>query len=131
VPDARAADDKRVIARNTLANSGVQLLQLVAAFFYMPFLISSFGLANYGVFMLAGSLSIYLGLLDFGVNPTVVKHVAEYVASGRRAELARLISNSAAYYAAVGVVAALALALFARYGVGTPRSQSRRCAPSL
>jgi O-antigen/teichoic acid export membrane protein len=118
VPDARAADDKRVIVRNTLANSGVQLLQLAAAFVYMPFLISSFGLANYGVFMLAGSLSVYIGLLDFGVNPTVVKHVAEYVASGRRSELSRLISNSAAYYSVVGLVAALALTLFARYGVG-------------
>lgn len=106
-----------MIARNTLANSGVQLLQLAAAFVYMPFLISSFGLANYGVFILAGSLSIYLGLLDFGVNPTVVKHVAEYVAKGRRSELGRLISSAAAYYAAIGGVAALALLLFARYGV--------------
>jgi len=107
-----------VIARNTLANSAVQLLQLAAAFVYMPFLIASFGLANYGVFMLAGSLSIYLGLLDFGVNPTVVKHVAEYVAKGRRDELGRLISTAVAYYAAIGVVAALALLLFARHGVG-------------
>lgn len=84
----------------------------------MPFLISSFGLATYGVFLLAGSLSIYLGLLDFGVNPTVIKHVAEYVARDRRDELARLISNAIAYYAGIGVVAAVLLGLFAHYGVG-------------
>ncbi len=116
--ESRSAADKRVIARNTLANAGVRFLQFASAFIYMPFLISGFGLANYGVFLLASSLSIYLGLLDFGMNPTVVKHVAEYVARDRRTELARLVSNAVSYYALIGVLAAAALALFARYGVG-------------
>ncbi|HET6498141.1 MAG TPA: polysaccharide biosynthesis C-terminal domain-containing protein [Coriobacteriia bacterium] len=103
--------------RNTLANAAVRFFQVAAAFVYMPFLISSFGLANYGVFLLAGSLSIYLGLLDFGVNPTVVKHVAEYVARDRTHEIARLLSNAATFYAVAGLVAATFLALFGRWGV--------------
>ena len=103
--------------RNTLANAAVRFLQVAAAVVYMPFLISSFGLANYGVFLLAGSLSIYLGLLDFGVNPTVTKHVAEYVARGRTHEIARLLSNAAAFYMAAGLLAATLLGAFGRWGV--------------
>jgi O-antigen/teichoic acid export membrane protein len=110
--------EKHVIARNTLANAGVRVLQSASAFVYMPFLIASFGLANYGIYMLAGSLSVYLGLLDFGVNPTVVKRVAEHDAHGEREDLGRLVSNAAAYYLAIGVAAAALLWLFSVYGIG-------------
>lgn len=90
---------------------------MVVAFIYMPFLISDFGLANYGVFLLASSLSVYLGLLDFGVNPTVVKRVAEYLARDRRSELSELVSNALTYYTLIGVAAALLLTFLARFGV--------------
>ena len=110
--------EKRVIARNTLANALVKFLQLASSFVFMPFLIRGFGLANYGLFMLAGSLSVYLGLLDLGVNPTVVKRAAEYRARGDDEGLGTLISNSAAYYLLIGVIVATVLALFARFGIG-------------
>ncbi len=100
-----------------MASAGVRFLQIASAFLYMPFLISGFGLRSYGVFVLASSFSIYLGLLDFGVNPTIVKRVAEYVALDKRSELSRLISSACAYYAAIGVLAALLLGTFATWGV--------------
>lgn len=109
--------EKRTIARNTIANGTVKFLQLAASFVFMPYLINGFGLANYGLFMLAGSLSVYLGLLDLGVNPTVIKRVAEYRARNEGEEVGRIVSNSAAYYVLVGAFVAAALALFARFGV--------------
>jgi O-antigen/teichoic acid export membrane protein len=110
--------EKRVIARNTLANALVKFLQLASAFVFMPFLIRGFGLAYYGLFMVAGSLSVYLALLDLGVNPTIVKRVAEFRARDDETALGRLVSNAAAYYVIVGVLVSALLVLFARFGVG-------------
>jgi O-antigen/teichoic acid export membrane protein len=110
--------EKRRIVRNTLANASVQVLQLASSFVFMPFLIRSFGLAEYGVFILAGSLSAYLGLLDFGVGTTVMKYVAEYRATHQEDRLGSLVSNVMFYYGAVGVVAASFLFLFSRFGIG-------------
>lgn len=93
------------------------LLQLAASFVFMPLLIRDFGLANYGVFLLASSVSVYLSLFDFGVSPTVTKYAAEYKARDESDELARLVSNAVAYYAAIGIVVAVLLLLFSQYGI--------------
>ena len=114
---AASVSEKRVIARNTAANAGVRLLQLASTFVFMPLLIRGFGVANYGLFMLASSLSVYLSLLDLGVNPTVVKRVAEYRAREDEEGLGRLISNAAVYYLVVGAVISVLLVLLSRYGV--------------
>ena len=83
----------------------------------MPLLIRDFGLANYGVFLLASSVSVYLSLLDFGVSPTVTKYAAQHKARDESSKLAGLVSNAVAYYTAVGVVVALLLLLFSQYGI--------------
>ena len=112
-----AISEKSVIARNTLANASVTLLQLVASFLFMPLLIRDFGLANYGIFLVASSVSVYLGLFDFGVSPTVTKYAAQHKARGESDELGRLVSSAVAYYTAIGVVVAVLLLLFSRYGI--------------
>jgi O-antigen/teichoic acid export membrane protein len=109
--------EKRVIARNVLASIGVRMLQVASAFVLLPFLLRGFGLADYGVFALASSLSVYVGLLDFGVNQTIVKYVAEYRARGEHERLRELLSNGTAYYVAMGLVATVLLLAFALFGV--------------
>lgn len=84
----------------------------------MPFLIRSFTLAGYGVFLFASSVSVYLTLFDFGVAPTVTKYVAQHSARQDRGMLQRLLSSAFAYYSLVGVIVALGLLLFARFGIG-------------
>ncbi|MDR3686668.1 MAG: hypothetical protein P4L93_06920 [Coriobacteriia bacterium] len=95
----------------------MRLIQIASAFVLMPFLIRGFGIAEYGVFALASSLSVYVGLLDFGVNQTLVKYVAEYRARGEHRRVSGLLSNGTAYYVAVGVVAAGLLVALAVFGV--------------
>jgi O-antigen/teichoic acid export membrane protein len=112
-----AISEKSVIARNTLASAWVTLLQLAASFVFMPLLIHDFGLANYGVFLLASSVSVYLSLFDFGVSTTVTKYAAQHKARDESRELAGLVSNALAFYTTVGIVVAVLLLLFSQYGV--------------
>lgn len=110
--------EKRAIARNTVYSAGAKILQLASSFVFMPWLLRRFGLANYGIFLLAGSVSVYLGLLDFGVGSAVTKFVAEHRVRGENEELGRVVSNVTAYYSAIGVLAFLLLVAFAQFGVG-------------
>lgn len=112
-----AISDKRLIVRNTVFSASMRALQLVTSFVFMPFLLGNFGLANYGIFMLASSVSVYLGLLDFGMSSAVVKFTAEHRARDEDQELGRVISNTFAYYLLVGVVGCLVLLAVARWGV--------------
>lgn len=43
-----------------------------------PFILSSLGKSEYGLYMLVGSLIGYLALLDFGLTPTTVRFVSKY-----------------------------------------------------
>lgn len=119
-----AISEKRKIVRNTLAYSIVQVVQMISAFVFMPFLIQRFGITNYGVYLLASSVTGYLGLLDFGVGTTVIKFVAQYRATDDDKQLGKLISSVLVFYTGIGVFAASFLLLFSRYGVGLFRLDS-------
>jgi O-antigen/teichoic acid export membrane protein len=91
---------------------------MLSAFVFMPFLIRRFGIANYGVYLLASSVTGYLGLLDLGVGTAVIKFVAQYRARDDDEHLGELVSNVLVFYVIVGVVAAGFLAAFSRWGIG-------------
>jgi len=110
-------DTKKRLVRNTAANAGAQLLQMASGFVFMPFLLRAFGLESYGVFLLAGSFSGYLGLLDLGVGTSLVKYVAEQSAERDDAAMSRTISTAYVFYLCVGALAALTLVSLAYWGV--------------
>jgi len=43
-----------------------------------PFIVRSFGQAEFGLYVLMGSLISYMTVLDFGLNNTIVRYVAKY-----------------------------------------------------
>jgi len=47
-----------------------------------PFIIKSLGDSEYGLYTLIGSFVVYLSLMDFGLNNTIIRFVAKYKATG-------------------------------------------------
>ncbi len=108
---------KRTLVRNTAANITAQMAQVLSAFIFMPLLISRFGLDDYGLYLLVGSLSGYLGLLDLGVGASLVKYVAEHRAKGDHRGQAETIVTAFMFYGVVGLVAAAAMILVAFFAL--------------
>jgi len=77
---------------------------LLAGFLMSPFLVGHLGDSVYGVWVLLGSLVGYLGLLDFGLTPSIVKFVAEYRARADQKALNRLVTGSFVVYSLMGLV---------------------------
>ncbi|MBS0260692.1 MAG: oligosaccharide flippase family protein [Planctomycetes bacterium] len=57
-------------------------IEISVALLLTPYLIHTLGAHRYGVWILLGSLTGYLGILDFGLRSSVGRHVAHYRAQG-------------------------------------------------
>jgi O-antigen/teichoic acid export membrane protein len=105
-------DRSSQIIRNVLMNWVAFAVTILAGFLMSPFLVRHLGDAVYGVWVLLGSLAGYLGLLDFGLIPSMVKYVAEYRARNDQRALNRLMTAGLVAYSIMGLVSlALSLAI--------------------
>jgi O-antigen/teichoic acid export membrane protein len=106
------------LLKNMALSTLALAVSMAVSFFLYPFLIRHLGEARYGVWALLGSITGYLGLLDFGFGLAVTKYVAEYEGGGDRDRVRAVLRGGARlyFYSSLGVAAAAA----ALYG-GFPR----------
>lgn len=101
----------RLAGHSVLAFSGYAI-PLLVAFFAIPFAARALGPARFGLLGLAWALVEYLSFVDLGLGRATVRFVAHSLASGGR-HLRQTVAVAVATQAAVGGIAALALAAFA------------------
>ncbi len=88
-----------------------------ASLIITPFALHTLGKEAYGVWVLVTSFSVvsgYLSLLDFGVQSSVVKFVAEHHARQEVGAINQIFSAGLYLFGGLGVLGAIALTLFAR-----------------
>jgi len=95
---------KRQFAKNLSANWGVYLVAALLSFFLTPFIIRHLGTSAYGVWVLVGSFSGYLGLFDFGIGFAVVRFVARYQETGEPEKRNEVVATSFWIAAALAVL---------------------------
>ncbi len=112
-PAGRSAPsgEKRRLVSNTLANGLSQTAAMFASLAFLPLLIHSFGLKEFGLYMLASSVTAYTALLDLGAGSALTKMVAEHDATGDREALAGSASSTLSFYTVIGVVVALIMVI--------------------
>lgn len=103
---------RRLVA-NTAANLGGQTLILLLVFWTTPYLIHHFGPDLYGVFVLLLTSVEFFSLIDLGINPSLVKYVAERLPQGRIEDINRYVGTALTLFLIAGAVIAVGLALSA------------------
>ncbi len=78
---------------NAMTNYGRTLIQGIAGFLLIPFVVHRIGQESYGVVLLAMAAFVMVELCGQGLSKAVIKHFAEQEARGNR-ELLKLIFNS-------------------------------------
>jgi len=73
---------RRRVVIGTASNFGGQIFVFFVSFLLTPFILNQVGRADYGLWILLGSIVAYSSILDFGIWGTVIKYVAEYRAQG-------------------------------------------------
>ena len=92
---------------NSLSGTALYAVNVVATFIMCPILIKALGNRDYGLWELVMSVIGYMGLLDLGIGPALVRFVS--VADGKqdKDDLQQTISTSFVFFTAVGAVAVL------------------------
>ncbi|MBW3537879.1 flippase [Candidatus Parcubacteria bacterium] len=88
---------------------------VLLSFFVTPFVVRALGAESYGILALVTSFVGFLAFVDFGISPSLVKYTAEYYAQKKYQLLSRLFSTALFFYLIIGLVAAVAISLFAHF----------------
>ncbi|KAA0234478.1 MAG: hypothetical protein JJLCMIEE_02605 [Acidimicrobiales bacterium] len=102
-----------LVLRNTVVNGVAALSIGLVALVMTPVLLHHLGASEYGVWVLATTLTFefgYLRLADVGLQPAIIRYVAEGLARDSRAETSETVSTSTVFLAVVGTLLALTLA---------------------
>lgn len=96
------------IRRGAMLSYVTILIVNISGLLLTPVIIRGLGNAEYGLYMLIGSLAAYLGVLDFGLNNAVTRFVAQCAARGDRSQESRFLG---AALVVNGIVVAAILAV--------------------
>jgi O-antigen/teichoic acid export membrane protein len=100
-------------ARNTLSIYLHSATSLVVALVTTPILVHHLGVTEFGIWVLAGSVLLYLELFEFGFGTATVAYVARFAATGDHERVKRAIATSMWMLTGPGVAVAVAAVAFA------------------
>lgn len=107
----------RRLSINSLANLTRYAVYVVITFIMTPYTIRKLGLDDYGLWVLVLAIVGYGGLLELGVQTSVIKLVAQKNAANDKEGLQRIVSTAYAFFQGIGVLIACALVFVAPFFV--------------
>lgn len=96
---------RRVVVRNTLSNLTARGAAMVAPLVLTPYIIYVLGLPLFSLWIVAGSVSAYLALLDMGIGVGLTQTVAYQQGKSPAEATSVLLVSSLAFYAVAGLLA--------------------------
>ncbi|HWR24205.1 MAG TPA: oligosaccharide flippase family protein, partial [Feifaniaceae bacterium] len=80
------------------------IVQILANLLLTGVMVQKLGAAEYGLYLMLGSLVAYVSIFDFGLNNTVSRYVAKYRAEGDKQKEGNLLFITFAFYCAIALV---------------------------
>lgn len=90
-------------------------MNIVIMFIMSPVIIRALGNRDYGLWEMVMAVVGYMGLLDLGIGPALLRYVAVAHSKKDQQELQEIISTAQMFFIAIGVIAALGLLVLSRY----------------
>ena len=103
----------RKLLLNSLSGTTLYMINIVVAFIMSPVLIRALGNRDYGLWELVMSVIGYMGLLDLGIGPALIRFASVADGNQDRCDLQQTISTAFAFFIVIG---GLALVLFSILG---------------
>lgn len=79
-------------------------ISITITFFFTPYLISSLGQTQYGIWALIFSIIAYMDLADAGMRQSLVRNVSKYLAVDDWNQVNQVVSSSARIYIVITVI---------------------------
>jgi O-antigen/teichoic acid export membrane protein len=94
----------RLLRRNLISTYAAYAASIVSGLIVTPIVVHALGKEQFGLWVFIGSMTVFLGLLDVGVGPAVVRFAA--FEHGRGGDVGGLASAALSVYAVLAVVTA-------------------------
>jgi len=124
-------DTKRKIVRNSIANYLFRGFQIAIGLYLFPFILHRVGAVMFGIWLLVQSITGKFGLLDVGLSRSIMKHVSEYIAKGKKEKVNEVINTAFLFFLIMGSIAAAALFIFGHSFLGYFEIQNYEVARSI
>ncbi|BBO72972.1 flippase [Desulfosarcina widdelii] len=98
---------------NSLSNVAFVFLNIAVVFVMTPVILVSLGNHDYGIWEIMMSVIGYMGLLQFGIPPAIVRYVAKYSALNDKVKLNKIFSTSFLIVTFTGVICSVLLLIWA------------------
>lgn len=89
---------------NSSSNVAITLMRIGIAFVMSPVIVKALGNYDYGIWEMVISVIGYLGILDLGMSPAIVRYVARYNALNEKENLDKLYSSSLVFLGVMGLI---------------------------
>jgi O-antigen/teichoic acid export membrane protein len=106
------------LVSNTLANTLGQISLMFLVFVGTPYVTHHMGSTTYGALVLLATYIETFGVLNLGINSSIVKYVSENLAKGRMDEVQAYFGTSLTLFIALGSAIAIAIASLSHQIVG-------------
>ena len=90
-----------------ILNYLLAVVDVLVALLFIPFLISSLGDSDYGIYKLMQSTAAYLSVLDFGIGSTITRYVIKYKVQKERQKEENFVAMGLIIYAVLAAVVLL------------------------
>lgn len=90
---------------NSFSGTALYIVNIVIMFVMSPVIVRTLGNRDYGIWEIIISIVGYMGLLDLGIGPALLRYVAISHSSDDREQLQQTISTSLAFFVAIGFIA--------------------------
>lgn len=86
------------IIRNTAYNIAGRFWGILAVLLLTPYTIKHIGIERFGLWSIAGVITGYFGLLDFGVGMSFVKYIAEFYTKKQFDKINQIVNTGFVFY---------------------------------
>lgn len=100
---------------NSLSGTLLYVANVLAAFVMSPIIVSTLRNRDYGIWEIIAGVVGYMGLLDLGMGPALVRNIAVSDANNDELMVKKVISSAFCFFLIIGFVAFILLAIFSHY----------------
>lgn len=105
--ETAATTSNRKIVGNVISNWANLVITIAIAFLVSPIVVKTLGKEMYGIWVLIGSVTGYLTILDFGVNTALVRYISSSAAQNDRGKAQSIYSTSLLIFGCISLAALL------------------------
>jgi len=95
----------RFLRRNVVLAYGIYAVTIVSGLLLTPIIVDTLGTEQYGIWSVIGGVLAFIGLLDIGIAPSVIRFSAEQRGRKSQEETSALASTALALYLVIFLVA--------------------------